>query len=138
MVEPNQRTLMRRSRELRSAAERELVNDGDTAALLIFYAAECGLKARYLSQYHLENTSAATAVAEAAKSFNHNLPRLIEALRIPAQEIGPPPTATFHRTGDPCLPPQVHAAWRYGVKISNTQTVYQWLKSIVDWASKTT
>jgi len=79
MIEPSQRALRRRSKELRLSAERELSQDADTAGLLFFYAAECALKAAYLDRHQLSDTGETNARARSARSFKHNLVLLIES-----------------------------------------------------------
>ncbi len=138
MIAPPFRALRRRARELQEAAERERTQDEDTAALLLFYAAECALKAAYMDQHQLADTASETAQAPAASSFGHDLVRLIEALRVPAGAIGPLPAVTLQRSGAACHRRALHEAWRYGEKISDTRSVFEWLSSIVIWARKST
>jgi hypothetical protein len=97
MVEPSHRTLRRRSNELHLAAERKRGRDVDTAALRIFYAAECALKAAYLDRHRLGDTSSSNAQAEAGRSFGHDLVRLIQSLNVPATAIGRLPATVFQR-----------------------------------------
>ena len=138
MIEPSHRTLRRRFGELHAAAERERERerDEDTAALLIFYAAECALKAAYLDRHQFRDTSSANAYAQAARSFGHDLLRLIEALNIPATAVGPLPTTMLQRSKTPFACKALHEAWRYGEKVSETSSIHSWLSSIVEWARK--
>jgi hypothetical protein len=75
------------------------MHDEDTAALLIFYAAECALKAAYLDKYQLRDTTSATSVAENVRSFGHDLIRLIQALNIPAADVGSIPPMKLRNAG---------------------------------------
>ena len=50
MINPPALALRRRSEELFASAEREKPHDVDSAALLLFYAVECGLKSVYMLQ----------------------------------------------------------------------------------------
>jgi len=134
MIEPSQRTLRRRSKELRLSAERELSKDADTAGLLLFYAAECALKAAYLDRHQLADTAALNAQAKAARSFKHNLTQLIEVLNIPATAVGPLPALVLQRTRAPIAHQELHEAWRYGEKVVDVSSITDWLKSIVIWA----
>lgn len=76
-------TLRRRADELQAAAKRELPHDEDAAALLLFYAAECGLKSVYMIQNNLKDTGEARGRADAARSFVHNLVTICNVLGMP-------------------------------------------------------
>ncbi len=114
MIDPSFRTLRRRSGELNVAADRE--QDEDTAALLMFYAAECALKAVYLDQHKLRDTSSANAYKRAARFFGHDLIGLIEELNIPANAVGKPPATKLRSNNSPLAVKTLHEAWRYGEK----------------------
>ncbi len=119
---------------MRLSAERELLKDTDTAGLLLFYAAECALKAAYLDRHQLSDTGASNAQAKAARSFKHNLAQLIQNLNIPATAVGPLPALVLQRTQVPIAHQELHEAWRYGEKVVDVSSISDWLKSIVDWA----
>lgn len=54
LINPTALALRRRSEELFASATRERQHDADSAALLLFYAAECGLKSAYMLQNNLK------------------------------------------------------------------------------------
>ncbi|WP_209436168.1 hypothetical protein, partial [Methylobacterium platani] len=56
MINPPALTLRRRSEELFNSAERERPHKEDSAALLLFYAVECGLKSIYMLRNNLRST----------------------------------------------------------------------------------
>lgn len=136
MVDPTPSTLRRRSEELFASAEREQAHDADSAALLLFYAVECRLKSVYMIDKKLKNTADVRGNAQSAKSYNHNIGRLIRDLNIPRASVAQPPKIVFDRTGNHGEVPTLHEAWRYGEKIRNMASVYTWLKSLIEWCRK--
>ncbi|MFK7089057.1 hypothetical protein AAFM71_09600 [Chromobacterium violaceum] len=138
MINPPVLSLRRRAAELRASAERELPHNEDSAALLIFYAAECALKATYMLQNNLRSPEEVRGSAQSARSFGHNLVALVSALRIPRQVTGDIPQVMLSRTGTTGHVQHLHEAWRYGEKVENSQAIFQWLNSLIDWSRKTT
>lgn len=134
MIRPSERTLMRRSKELRLSAEREMGSDSDTAALLLFYAAECALKSIYLNRHGLADTDASSLQAMPARSFGHDIPALVQALGIPATQVGPLPSTVMRATKEPCGHAHLHEAWRYGEKVRDLAPITTWLGTILSWA----
>jgi hypothetical protein len=133
MVNPPPLALRRRADELHAAAQRELQHDPDAAALLLFYAAECGMKSLYMLQNSLKDTSEARGSALAARSFVHDILRLAQALKIPKSVYSPNPSFRVHRNGASIDVSQLHQAWRYGEKIADTQLIFDWLLKIISW-----
>lgn len=133
MVDPTPRTLRRRSEELFASAEREREYDADSAALLLFYAVECRLKAVYMIDKNLRDTADVRGNAQSARSYIHNIIRLIQDINIPHASISRPPPIIFQRTGTRGEIAMLHEAWRYGEKIQDTAVVYDWLKSLIEW-----
>ncbi|MDZ5650345.1 hypothetical protein [Nitrospirillum sp. BR 11828] len=133
MINPPALTLRRRSDQLFASAERARPYDIESAALLLFYAAECGLKAAYMLQNNLKNTSEVRGGAKSARSYGHDLRSLIHALNISRMTIKPHPLITVSRTGSSGDVTILHEAWRYGEKIHDTNAVCEWLTSIVEW-----
>lgn len=133
MVEPNMMTLRRRSAELRESYEREVSSNADSAALLLFYSAECGLKSVYMKRNNLRDTSMKTISAESARSYGHNLVRLVNSLCIPARSVGRPPACIMARTNACIAVMALHEAWRYGEKVTDSVEVCAWLNSITQW-----
>ena len=125
--------LRRRSDELLAAAERERAHDEATAALLLFYAAECGLKSVYMMRNNLKVTDEARGPADSARSFSHDLRKLIQALNISRASIRPTPPIVMARSGLHGDPTVLHEAWRYGVRVRDTSAVCDWLTSLIEW-----
>ncbi|MBY5755664.1 hypothetical protein HFO07_03105 [Rhizobium leguminosarum] len=136
MISPPALALRRRAEELHAAAARELQHDPDTAALLLFYAAECGLKSIYMVQNSLKDTADARGAALPATSFLHNILRLADALRIPKSVYAPNPSFVLQRGGGVIDVTHLHQAWRYGERLIDTHVIYAWLLKIFDWIKR--
>ena len=109
-----------------SAAAR--VNQGPPAHLLLFYAAECGLKYAQLRRGNLLTTAQLT-------ELDHDLVSLIKNLNLPASALGEVPPLRFTRNqSERCPPSGAHQAWRYGVRINTEDEVRfaTWLQRICD------
>lgn len=136
MINPPAMALRRRSEELFASAEREKPHDSDSAALLLFYAVECGLKSVYMLQNNLKYTDEERGSARSARSFSHNIVALIQALNISRASVLSVPTVVTVRLGLNGTPTVLHEAWRYGEKIQATEAIYDWLKSLLQWCKK--
>jgi hypothetical protein len=118
--------------ELR-AAHRRLFSGADqrngaAASLLLFYAAECGLKCALLLQNSLSST-------KRLETTDHNLNSLVKELKIPKSVLQDPPALHLARDKSVVCPhSDAHQAWRYGVRIENTEEAkfVEWLKSICE------
>ena len=135
MVNPQFLTLKRRAQELYDTATHISVLNEDAGALLLFYATECALKAAYLQQNNLKTTEDARANGKSARSFVHDLVKLAHALNIPRSVIGSVPKVITN-TGDTGHISDLHQAWRYGVKITDTPAICVWLKKLIEWCSQ--
>ena len=133
MINPPALALRRRSEELLASAEREREHNAESAALLLFYAAECSLKSLYMINNNLKFTDDSRANALSARSFSHNIRGLIQALNISRASIKPMPAIVIERSGLHGDPAILHEAWRYGEKIRDTSVVYEWLISLIEW-----
>ena len=136
MVTPSALTLRRRASELHSSADRELIHNEDSSALLLFYAAECALKSVYMQRNNLKTTDDSRGGAASARSYIHNLTRLIADLNIPRSSVSTAPPTLLSRTANAIPSQDLHQAWRYGEKVQNTTIVCTWLNSIIDWCKK--
>lgn len=136
MINPPALALRRRSEELFASAERERPYDSDSAALLLFYAAECGLKSVYMIQNNLKFTDEIRGAAASARSFSHNIVALVEALSISRASIKPVPPVVIDRLILKGTPSILHEAWRYGEKVRDTNLIYEWLRSLIEWCRK--
>lgn len=133
MIDPSMAALRRRAKELHASACRELSNDQDSGALLLFYAAECALKAAYMERNNLKNTDESRGGALPARTFVHNLLRLIDSLNIPRASLKAVPPRVLWRSGVSIDVSSLHQAWRYGEKVKDTTLICEWLISIVEW-----
>jgi hypothetical protein len=129
-------TLRRRAKELHASARREMESDVDSGALLLFYAAECSLKASYMARNNLKNTEESRGLASSARSYVHNLARLIEALHIPRSSLKAIPQTVLVRSDIKIDVSSLHQAWRYGEKVKNTMLLCEWMISIIEWCRK--
>lgn len=83
---------------------------GPSAALLLFYGAECGLKAAILGRRGLRSTS---QLPEGLRS--HDLHSLAKELRLPPQLCNRIRSCASHRDGAVRIAfGELHQAWRYG------------------------
>lgn len=138
MINPPLLALKRRAQELHASANREMPHNPDSGALLLFYAAECALKAAYMFKNNLRDTNDARGAAVSARSFVHNLVALVTALNIPAASISAAPAIRLSRTGLPNDVSGLHQAWRYGEKVNDTAIICQWLNTLIEWCKKNT
>ena len=134
VIETNSKSLCRRADELQRASARELPHDMDTAGLLIFYAAECNLKAAYMRFYALKDTSDARGTSCPVRDYGHRIDELALELRIPASSVPRPPRILLRRTQQEICIKQLHEAWRYGEKIEDADELYKWLVKLDLWA----
>lgn len=128
---------LRRRRDDMSDSARVLTEsacDEATACLLLFYAAECGLKERVLARGNHRDTSGLEPT--------HDLRRLAKDLRLP-------PNLSSHLTrlqqcrrnnGKPndasALPiHELHQAWRYGAKLreNDQENAQKALSELIKW-----
>ena len=107
-------------------------NAGAPAYLLLFYAAECGLKYAELKRRNLRTT-------EQLEDVDHDLNRLIKSLNVPAAVLGAAPALRLSRPkNEPCPHSSAHQAWRYGVRIDpNAENEFvAWLRRICDFVRR--
>jgi len=109
---------LRRSRDRLEARGEEAVRGGDhaTAGLLLFYSAECGLKAEALKDAKAPSTAQLDTDLR-----SHDLRALAKALRMPrgAQEalVACRRLKQGSARPAPVEPPALHQAWRYGADL---------------------
>ena len=114
-----------------------MVTDLASKGILLFYAAECGLKAIYMSRNNLRMASDTNSVAvRAASDFGHHLDELIRQLKISTADVPHTPGKITMSNGQLLSVGQVHEAWRYGGKISEEDRVLQWLEGALKYAMK--
>ena len=101
---------------------------GPPAHLLLFYAVECGLKYVHLRRNNLTTT-------EKLGDLDHDLSFLIKNLKLSRSAIGDAPALRLSRgENEHCPPSSAHQAWRYGVRIEETDEAkfVTWLKRICE------
>ena len=101
---------------------------GPPAHLLLFYAAECGLKYVHLRRNNFRTT-------EQLGNIDHDLSLLIKNLSLSASAIGGVPALHLSRDkNESCPPSSAHQAWRYGVRIDGGDEArfVTWLQRICD------
>lgn len=107
---------------------------GICSYLLLFYAAECGLKSIWLKRKKLLTTANIPDQALLSKD-GHNLDRWIKELKISANQVGATPH--FHLTKDGSILDitKAHQVWRYGIKIrpEDEKKLVEWLKNICNY-----
>ena len=99
---------------------------GAPAYLLLYYAAECGLKCAQLRRNKLRTT-------KQLESADHDLHALVKNLKLSASTLGPPPTLRLSkRKSEVCSHSDAHQAWRYGVHIDDSDEAefVSWLRRI--------
>jgi len=138
LINPPFLTLKRRAEELHSSGCRELPHNPESGALLLFYAAECALKAAYMYKNNLRNTGEERGPYRAARSFVHNLVELTKSLNIPMASLPRTPEVFLVRNGERNEISDLHQAWRYGEKIKETATIVQWLLKLIEWCKRNT
>ncbi len=131
-VDPNHKTLRRRSRELKTAAA--ACPDEDAKALLLFYAAECILKAYYMKKFSLRSTGAENALAKSARHYSHRLDNILTVLHVNSTDCPRKPKVTRLKSGNLIDVGQLHEAWRYGEKIDDQNDVLNWLGQVITYA----
>lgn len=128
---------LRRSRErlAKQGEAAEQAGESAVSGLLLFYAAECGLKAEVLRWVlQREDTSALPSDLR-----THNLRRLAKALNLQDPAPGPDPLRCHrHRDGTWIEGHDLHEAWRYGAELraDDQKAAMEALKALVKDAKK--
>ncbi|MCG5058149.1 MAG: hypothetical protein KA714_09155 [Limnoraphis sp. WC205] len=103
--------------------------------LLLFYAAECGVKSIWLRRRRLMKTD---DIPE-PDCQGHNLHGWCKEFRIPASQLSSVYSQTpyFHleRDGHTFNIEKAHQVWRYGIKIKSQdeKNLVEWLNKLCDW-----
>ncbi len=132
MIDLPQKALRRRAGELAKAAGE--VTNQNSRALLLFYAAECGLKAIYMANNVLHTTSS-SHTAKAATFFVHRLDDLIVELKVPASTIAPRPASCMFQ-GKAVAVGELNQVWRYGGTLEEQPAILSWLENLVAYVRK--
>ena len=123
--------------ELRVALHRHSTPDplqGQSRNLLLFYAAECGLKAAWLKRNRLRSTSQLSSTLNA--SIGHDLMLWAKKLALPAALASATGRFRLKRENSALETAAAHQAWRYGVEIlaADETVLVNWLQALCQWA----
>ena len=110
-------------------------------SLLVFYAAESGLKAVFLRRNSLRTTE---QFPDDLKGDGHNLWLLAKKLRIPAsasRRVEPQfrlhrDRSRLHSDRHPIA--EAHQAWRYGIGLhsDDEQSLLDWMRGLCNWVKQ--
>lgn len=102
----------------------------ESHSLLLFYAAECGLKAVWLRR---NNKKTSDEFPKDMQDRGHDLALWLKELRVGAR-IGPAPTLRL-RDNSAVHVSQAHEAWRYGVRLrpEDESGLRSWLIGVCKW-----
>ncbi|MYU07765.1 hypothetical protein GTY81_28645 [Streptomyces sp. SID8366] len=130
---------LRRSRDRleKQAQAAEHAGELPASGLLLFYAAECGLKAELLRSVLQRNDTAGLP----SDLRSHDLRRLAKALNLKDPGSGPDPLrCRRHRGGAWIECRELHEAWRYGAELrgDDQKAALEALKSLLNDARKGT
>ncbi|NEQ88741.1 MAG: hypothetical protein F6K26_55265 [Moorea sp. SIO2I5] len=113
---------------------------GLSSYLLLFYAAECGLKSIYLRRNYLQTTE---DFQDRIKKYGHNLDSWCKELDIPASQLTVKTqtknksTPSFHLACDGSIRNigAAHQVWRYGITIKkeDEEDLIDWLHQLCNW-----
>ncbi|MEU1040392.1 hypothetical protein ACFYP4_04120 [Streptomyces sp. NPDC005551] len=124
--------LRKRRAELRASADAVSGRgDGASCGLLLFYAAECGLKERLLVRRGQRDTTALEPTHDLrALAKELNLPRAIDVVlnRLQSCRLGGPDAGTLALS-------ELHQAWRYGARLhaEDEKKAQELLRGLIDW-----
>jgi hypothetical protein len=109
---------------------------GISSYLLLFYAAECGMKCVWLKRNNLRTTDDITD-STLLSPDGHNLNRWKKELKISAS-IGNAPAFSLAHGGADLEVAKAHQVWRYGIGMDSAQEkqLGEWLEKIYNWIKK--
>ncbi|MFF9277746.1 hypothetical protein [Streptomyces griseosporeus] len=132
------KALQRRRDQLRDSAEsvdsNSAIGDVATVCLLLFYAAECGLKERLLVRQGHRDSAALEATHDLRKLAKElRLPRVIGARldRLQSCKMHPPTRGSVALA-------DLHQAWRYGAKLDSAdeKEAQDALRALISWCEQ--
>ncbi|UNU22426.1 hypothetical protein D0A34_23090 [Microcoleus vaginatus PCC 9802] len=106
---------------------------GLSSYLLLFYAAECGMKSVWLKRNNLRTTND-IADSTMLSPDGHNLNRWKKELKISAT-IGYAPAFSLAVGGSDLEVAKAHQVWRYGIgmNVEKEKQLVEWLEKIYNW-----
>jgi len=107
---------------------------GISSHLLLFYAAECGIKSIWLREKNLKATDDIDAKDKISK-HGHNLAEWQKELKMPANQVKQTPHFDLAKGGSSLDISKAHEAWRYNISIKpqDQKALVEWLESLCDW-----
>ena len=104
--------------------------------LLLFYAAECGLKSVWMKRYRLRTT--AQIDPGLLREGGHDLMLWAKKLSLPAALTGRSVRFRLARDGKACDVLLAHQAWRYGIGIDgqDEENLVAWIEKLCDWVRR--
>lgn len=111
-----------------------VANRDQSHYLLLFYAAECGLKWIYLKQRRFRTTERIVDQSLISER-GHDLIIWLKELRAPAAIVGQIVHFRLQKDHSVRDITSAHQAWRYGVRIlsEDEERVIAWLESLCRW-----
>lgn len=108
--------------------------ESESHSLLLFYAAECGLKAVWLRR---NQKLSSEQFPEALAKHGHDLSLWLKELRVGAT-VRPAPVVRVHRDNHALSIAEVHEAWRYGVRMrsEDESRLRSWLTRVCAWVQE--
>ncbi|NEP10040.1 MAG: hypothetical protein F6K14_07430 [Symploca sp. SIO2C1] len=107
---------------------------GMSSNLLLFYAAECGIKSVWLRRNRLHTINDISDQTLLSKD-GHNLDRWRKELRISASQVSQAPHFRLASGGSNLDIEKAHQAWRYGIRMKSQdeKDLVKWLENLCDW-----
>lgn len=107
---------------------------GTSSYLLLFYAAECGMKSVWLQRNRLKTTKDISDSTLLSRE-GHNLDWWKKQLRISARIVGETPHFSLAAGGSDLNIEKAHEVWRYGIRMDTEKEkrVVEWLQTVCSW-----
>ncbi|MCP4107857.1 MAG: hypothetical protein GY749_20320 [Desulfobacteraceae bacterium] len=103
--------------------------------LLLFYAVECGLKARILKNL---NKTKLSQLEEKDDIISHDLTFMVKKLRLPLAITSENTNFHLQKDNSSYSVKYAHEAWRYGIAVNEAdqRKLTDWLKQIQEWLKR--
>jgi hypothetical protein len=109
---------------------------GTSSYLLLFYAAECGMKSIWLKRNNLRTTNDISDQTILSR-YGHNLDWWKKELKMSAS-IGKAPHFSQDNDGSDLDIEKAHQVWRYGIRMDSEKEkrVVEWLEKVCHWVKE--
>lgn len=114
-------------------------NSGGVSCMMLFYAAECGVKMLWLFNNHGTSTRDIQAYSpDLLGKFGHDIGEWLKELRVGPRQIPEPPEFFLKRGGGSWAASYAHQAWRYHVAIhhGDEHRLIDWLEKVCAYVRK--